>query len=110
VGKRYYPGAHPIHFRITGDTRDGKLLGAQLVERRGTEVSKRVDTYAIALYAGLTIEQINDLALLHPAPRIALGRRASRGAGMVECEYPAVGLVSRRQGQQTAPGAGDDQP
>ena len=27
---RYYPGAHDIHIRLTGDRRDGRLLGAQL--------------------------------------------------------------------------------
>jgi len=66
--KRYYPGAHPINFRITGDTRDGRLLGAQLVGRLGTEVSKRVDTYATALYAGLTVEQISELDLSYTPP------------------------------------------
>ena len=66
--KRYYPGAHPIHFRITGDTGDGRLLGAQLVGRRGTEVAKRVDTFATALYAGLTIGQFDDLDLSYTPP------------------------------------------
>lgn len=66
--KRYYPGAHPIHFRITGDTSDGRLLGAQLVGRRGTEVAKRVDTYATALWAGMTIEQITELDLSYTPP------------------------------------------
>ena len=66
--KRYYPGAHPIHFRITGDTGNGRLLGAQLVGKRGTEVAKRVDTFAAALYAGLTIEQFDDLALSYTPP------------------------------------------
>jgi len=66
--KRYYPGAHPIDFRITGDTRDGRLLGAQLVGRLGTEVSKRVDTYATALHAGLTIEQVSELDLSYTPP------------------------------------------
>ena len=66
--KRYYPVAHPIDFRITGDTRDGRLLGAQLVGRLGTEVSKRVDTYATALYAGLTIEQVSELDLAYTPP------------------------------------------
>lgn len=66
--KKYYPGAHPIRFRITGDTNDGRLLGAQLVGRRGTETAKRVDTYATALYAGLTIEQISDLDLSYTPP------------------------------------------
>ncbi|MFC4244943.1 FAD-dependent oxidoreductase [Gryllotalpicola reticulitermitis] len=66
--KRYYPGAHPIDFRITGDTRTGRLLGAQLVGKLGTEVAKRVDTYATALYAGLTVEQISELDLSYTPP------------------------------------------
>ncbi len=66
--KRYYPGAHAIQFRITGDTGDGRLLGAQLVGRRGTETAKRVDTFATALYAGLTIEQVSDLDLAYTPP------------------------------------------
>ena len=66
--KRYYPGAHPISFRITGDTRDGRLLGAQLVGKLGTEVAKRVDTFATALYAGLTVPQISELDLAYTPP------------------------------------------
>ncbi|AYG02444.1 FAD-dependent oxidoreductase [Gryllotalpicola protaetiae] len=66
--KRYYPGSHPINFQITGDTRDGRLLGAQLVGTLGTEVAKRVDTFATALYAGLTIAQISELDLSYTPP------------------------------------------
>jgi NADPH-dependent 2,4-dienoyl-CoA reductase/sulfur reductase-like enzyme len=43
--KAYYPTAHPISIRVTGDVTTGQLLGAQLVGSLGTEVSKRVDTY-----------------------------------------------------------------
>jgi len=66
--KRYFPGAHPIAFRITGDARDRRLLGAQLVGRLGTEVAKRVDTYATALYAGLRVDQISELDLSYTPP------------------------------------------
>ncbi|MFG6446597.1 FAD-dependent oxidoreductase [Microbacterium sp. P07] len=66
--KRYYPGAQPISIRITGDTGTGRLLGAQLVGRLGTETAKRVDTYATALFAGLTVEQISDLDLSYTPP------------------------------------------
>ncbi|WP_295791435.1 FAD-dependent oxidoreductase [uncultured Microbacterium sp.] len=66
--KRYYPGAQPITIRITGDTRGGRLLGAQLVGRLGTETAKRVDTYATALFAGLTVEQVSDLDLSYTPP------------------------------------------
>lgn len=66
--KRYYPGAQPISFRITGDRDSGRLLGAQLVGRLGTETAKRVDTYATALFAGLTIDQVSDLDLSYTPP------------------------------------------
>ena len=66
--KRYYPGAQPIRIRITGDTRDGRLLGAQLVGRLGTETAKRVDTFATALYAGLTVAEVSDLDLSYTPP------------------------------------------
>jgi NADPH-dependent 2,4-dienoyl-CoA reductase/sulfur reductase-like enzyme len=66
--KRYYPGAQPISIRITGDTESGLLLGAQLVGRLGTETAKRVDTYATALFAGLTVAEISDLDLSYTPP------------------------------------------
>jgi len=66
--KRYYPGAQPITIRVTGDTGSGRLLGAQLVGRLGTETAKRVDTYATALYAGLSVEQVSELDLSYTPP------------------------------------------
>ena len=66
--KRYYPGATPISIRITGDTRDGRLLGAQLVGTRGAEISKRVDTYATALHHSMTIAEMSDLDLSYTPP------------------------------------------
>ncbi|EIC08498.1 FAD-dependent pyridine nucleotide-disulfide oxidoreductase [Microbacterium laevaniformans OR221] len=66
--KRYYPGATPISIRITGDTRDGRLLGAQLVGTRGAEISKRVDTYATALHHGMTVGGMSDLDLSYTPP------------------------------------------
>ncbi len=61
--KAYYPGASPISIRITGDTATGRLLGAQLVGRRGAEISKRVDTYATALFHTMSVESISELDL-----------------------------------------------
>jgi NADPH-dependent 2,4-dienoyl-CoA reductase/sulfur reductase-like enzyme len=66
--KRYYPGAQPITMRITGDRDTGLLLGAQMVGRLGTETAKRIDTFATALFAGLTVEQISDLDLSYTPP------------------------------------------
>lgn len=53
---------------MTGDTSTGRLLGAQLVGRRGTEVSKRVDVFAAAIYAGMTVEEMSDLDLSYTPP------------------------------------------
>jgi NADPH-dependent 2,4-dienoyl-CoA reductase/sulfur reductase-like enzyme len=37
--KAYYPGAHQLHIRITGDRASGQLLGAQLVGDHHAEVA-----------------------------------------------------------------------
>ncbi len=66
--KAYYPGAHPITIRVTGDVTTGKLLGAQLIGARGTETAKRVDTFAAALFAGLTVDGLSELDLSYTPP------------------------------------------
>jgi NADPH-dependent 2,4-dienoyl-CoA reductase/sulfur reductase-like enzyme len=66
--KAYYPTAHPITTRVTGDTSTGRLLGAQLVGRRGTEVAKRIDIYATVLYHDMTVNALNDLDLSYSPP------------------------------------------
>jgi NADPH-dependent 2,4-dienoyl-CoA reductase/sulfur reductase-like enzyme len=66
--KAYYPGASPIAIRITGDAGSGLLLGAQLVGRLGAEIAKRVDTYATALFHGMTVDRISDLDLSYTPP------------------------------------------
>jgi pyruvate/2-oxoglutarate dehydrogenase complex dihydrolipoamide dehydrogenase (E3) component len=49
--KAYYPGAHQLHLRITGDRASGRLLGAQLVGHHDAEVAKRIDTPASPGYS-----------------------------------------------------------
>ena len=66
--KVYYPGAHEITIRLTGDPESGRLLGAQLVGHDDTEVAKRVDVAAAALYHGMTVDALNDLDLSYTPP------------------------------------------
>lgn len=61
--KAYYPGATELCQRITGDRVTGKLLGAQMIGHWQSEVAKRIDIYAAALFQGMTIEGLNDLDL-----------------------------------------------
>ncbi len=66
--KAYYPGATSLRIRLTGDQRDGRLLGAQLLGRYGAEVSKRADVYATALYHHMTVDELTDLDLTYTPP------------------------------------------
>jgi NADPH-dependent 2,4-dienoyl-CoA reductase/sulfur reductase-like enzyme len=66
--QRYYPGGSPLRIRLTGDRRDGRLLGAQLLGHYGAEVAKRVDVYATALYHRMTIDDLSNLDLAYTPP------------------------------------------
>jgi NADPH-dependent 2,4-dienoyl-CoA reductase/sulfur reductase-like enzyme len=66
--KVYYPGAKKMLIRITGERGSGRLLGAQLIGHYGSEVSKRVDVFAAALYHGMTVEELSDLDLSYTPP------------------------------------------
>lgn len=66
--KAYYPGATPIHVRVTGDQHTGQLLGAQLIGHRGAEIAKRVDTYATALFHSMTVDAFSHLDLSYTPP------------------------------------------
>jgi NADPH-dependent 2,4-dienoyl-CoA reductase/sulfur reductase-like enzyme len=66
--KAYYPGAKPITIRVTGDADSGRLLGAQLVGSYGTEVSKRVDTFATALHHRMNVDAFSELDLSYTPP------------------------------------------
>ena len=66
--KAYYPGAHALHVRITGDQGTGRLLGAQMIGHKASEVSKRIDVFATALYHQMHIEELNSLDLSYTPP------------------------------------------
>jgi NADPH-dependent 2,4-dienoyl-CoA reductase/sulfur reductase-like enzyme len=66
--KAYYPGAHPIAIRVTGDKGTGRLLGAQLVGFRSGEIAKRIDTYATALFHEMGVEAMSELDLSYTPP------------------------------------------
>jgi NADPH-dependent 2,4-dienoyl-CoA reductase/sulfur reductase-like enzyme len=66
--KAYYPGAHQLHLRITGDQTSGQLLGAQLVGDHRAEVAKRIDIPAGALFHHMTVEGLSDLDLSYTPP------------------------------------------
>jgi NADPH-dependent 2,4-dienoyl-CoA reductase/sulfur reductase-like enzyme len=65
--KAYYPGSHRIAMRYTGD-RNGRLLGVQLFGHRHSEIAKRVDIAAAAIFNEMTVEAMSDLDLSYTPP------------------------------------------
>ena len=62
----YYPGASQISLKLLFDPQDGKILGAQAVGTSG--VDKRIDIIAVAMRAGMTVQQLQDVELCYAPP------------------------------------------
>ncbi|MEV7286157.1 FAD-dependent oxidoreductase [Streptomyces sp. NPDC093252] len=62
----YYPGAALMTVKMLAERRTGRLLGVQIVGREGA--GKRVDVAAVALTAGLSVEQMTMLDLGYAPP------------------------------------------
>ncbi|MEU8622165.1 FAD-dependent oxidoreductase [Streptomyces sp. NPDC048623] len=62
----YYPGAALMTVKMLAERRTGRLLGVQIVGREGA--AKRVDIAAVALTAGMTVEQMTALDLGYAPP------------------------------------------
>ncbi len=62
----YYPGAVPMSMKLLFDPKSGKILGAQAVASQG--VDKRIDVLAVALRAGMTVYDLENLELCYAPP------------------------------------------
>jgi len=62
----YYPGATQMSLKLLFDPQDGKILGAQAVGPAG--VDKRIDVIAVAIRAGMTVRDLQDLELSYAPP------------------------------------------
>jgi NADPH-dependent 2,4-dienoyl-CoA reductase/sulfur reductase-like enzyme/rhodanese-related sulfurtransferase len=62
----YYPGTSPMFIKALFAPDDGKLLGAQVLGWDG--VDKRIDVFAVALRAGLSVFDLEHLELAYAPP------------------------------------------
>ena len=62
----YYPGAKPMHIKLLFSKPEGKILGAQIVGADG--VDKRIDVFAVAIRAGMTVFDLQELELAYAPP------------------------------------------
>jgi NADPH-dependent 2,4-dienoyl-CoA reductase/sulfur reductase-like enzyme len=62
----YYPGGHPLTIKVVFDRASKRVLGAHIVGREGA--AKRIDVFATALHARLTLEDMSQLDLSYAPP------------------------------------------
>jgi NADPH-dependent 2,4-dienoyl-CoA reductase/sulfur reductase-like enzyme/rhodanese-related sulfurtransferase len=62
----YYPGTAPLFVKVLFAPDDGRLLGAQVLGWDG--VDKRIDVFAVALRAGMTVYDLEHLELAYAPP------------------------------------------
>lgn len=62
----YYPGATMLSIKTLFDPENGKVLGAQVVG--GENVDKTIDAFAIAIKAGMTVYDLEELELSYAPP------------------------------------------
>ncbi len=62
----YFPGSSPMFIKVLFTPSEGKLLGAQVLGWAG--VDKRIDVFAIALRAGMTVYDLEHVELSYAPP------------------------------------------
>ena len=62
----YYPGAKLMHIKLLFARPSGRILGAQIVGAEG--VDKRIDVIAVAIRAGMTVFDLQELELAYAPP------------------------------------------
>jgi NADPH-dependent 2,4-dienoyl-CoA reductase/sulfur reductase-like enzyme/rhodanese-related sulfurtransferase len=101
----YYPGAEGMTLKLLFDPESGKILGAQGVGGEG--VDKRIDVLAVALQAGMTVYDLEEMELAY-APQFGSAKDPVNMAGFVAAnwlreEHPQIdyrSLASITAGEQ----------
>ncbi len=62
----YYPGAAQMALKLLFDTEEGRILGSQIVGKEG--VDKRIDVIAVAMRAGMTVFELEEVELAYAPP------------------------------------------
>ena len=76
----YYPGAEGLSLKLTFDPASGKVFGAQGVG--GAGVDKRIDVLAVAIQAGMTVFDLEQMELCY-APQFGSAKDPVNMAGFV---------------------------
>jgi NADPH-dependent 2,4-dienoyl-CoA reductase/sulfur reductase-like enzyme len=66
--KQYYSPSNKIYIRVIADKNTQRLLGAQMIGTYKTEVSKRIDIFAAALYHDMIVPDFSNYDLSYTPP------------------------------------------
>ena len=76
----YYPGAEGMSLKLLFDPQSGRILGAQAVG--GAGVDKRIDVLAVAIQAGMTVFDLEEMELAY-SPQYGSAKDPINMAGFV---------------------------
>ena len=76
----YYPGAEAMTLKVLFDPDSGRVLGAQAVGGKG--VDKRIDVLAVAIQAGMTVFDLEEMELAY-SPQYGSAKDPINMAGFV---------------------------
>jgi NADPH-dependent 2,4-dienoyl-CoA reductase/sulfur reductase-like enzyme/rhodanese-related sulfurtransferase len=76
----YYPGAKSMVIKVLFDPESGRILGAQAVG--GAGVDKRIDVFAVAIQAGMTVFDLEEMELAY-SPQYGSAKDPVNMAGFV---------------------------
>jgi NADPH-dependent 2,4-dienoyl-CoA reductase/sulfur reductase-like enzyme/rhodanese-related sulfurtransferase len=96
----YYPGAQQMTLKLLFAPENGRILGAEAVGRDG--VDKRIDVLAVAIQAGLTVYDLEEMELAY-APQFGSAKDPVNMAGFVAAgvmrgDQPIVHVASLSEG------------
>lgn len=76
----YFPGAEQMTIKLLFAPADGKILGAQIVGKKG--VDKRIDVLSMAIQAGMTVYDLEEVELAY-APQFGSAKDPINMAGFI---------------------------
>lgn len=88
----YFPGAEGMTLKLIFDPESGKVLGAQAVG--GAGVDKRIDVVAVAIQAGMTVFDLEEMELAYSpqygAAKDPVNMAGFVAAGLIRDDHPQV--------------------
>ncbi len=94
----YYPGAEGMTLKVLFDPETGKLLGAQGIGGNG--VDKRIDVLAVALQAGMTVYDLEQMELCYSpqygSAKDPVNMAGFVAAGLLRGDHPQISLPELR--------------